>query len=289
MQKRPMLLLHNIGLGVAVLSMFRRGNAFPASIAGFSDFVNMIFYALIHILYIYSIYANCINDIENRKALYMPIIALCSSKGGVGKTTTSLALALGLARGGHSVCLLEADPNAPLAQWLANAGEQENLALHSGLTEMSIVKAVKKASEAYDYIIIDTEGSGNAATGKAVAMSDLCLLPLSGTRLEAEQVIKTIGLIEDTEIMQKRQIPFRIIFVRTGNFATKEFKFIAQSFAAAGWPVMEQGLKERAAYTAMFQYSVSLFALNNIDVAKADAAKAEATAFAAAVKKICEE
>ena len=45
----------------------------------------------------------------------MPVIVLCSTKGGVGKSTTALVLAQVYAQAGSEVTLIDADPNQPLA------------------------------------------------------------------------------------------------------------------------------------------------------------------------------
>ena len=45
-------------------------------------------------------------------------ICICAGSGGVGKTTTSAAIALGMAARGHKVCVLTIDPAKRLADSL---------------------------------------------------------------------------------------------------------------------------------------------------------------------------
>ena len=63
----------------------------------------------------------------------MRSIAVANQKGGVGKTTTSVNLACGLARAGRTVCLVDLDPQA-------------HATLHAG------VQVAEGAASAYDVL-----------------------------------------------------------------------------------------------------------------------------------------
>ena len=47
----------------------------------------------------------------------MPTIVFASPKGGVGKSTAAVLLAIELAGFGAGVSMIDADPNKPLSQW----------------------------------------------------------------------------------------------------------------------------------------------------------------------------
>ena len=82
----------------------------------------------------------------------MPVVAVLNSKGGSGKTTSALLLALAAADAGASVVLLDADPNAPLVSW-AEGGQ--TIPVVPVPTDSALVPAIDREAAARDLVIID--------------------------------------------------------------------------------------------------------------------------------------
>ena len=91
-------------------------------------------------------------------------ITFISPKGGVGKTTAALLLALGLAERGQRVAIIDSDPNKPLVRWAALPDRPELISVHAAPTAPDIRDAAREAQRREpDWVIVDTEGSERGA------------------------------------------------------------------------------------------------------------------------------
>jgi chromosome partitioning protein len=107
----------------------------------------------------------------------MHTIALVSRKGGTGKSTLAIGLAVAAIESGHRVCLLEADPLATVSNWRRRRTSAEPIVeiIHDGYMLFHRVQAL--AQRGITLTIVDTAGGWSDACTAAMAAADLCLIP----------------------------------------------------------------------------------------------------------------
>jgi chromosome partitioning protein len=195
------------------------------------------------------------------KEIDMPVIVMATPKGGAGKTTTSLVLGLTLAGRGGKISLIDADDNQPLVRWAKDRTTPVNV--YGGVTDSSFVPLVDRESDAQDLVIVDLEGMASRTMSRAIMRSDLVLIPVQASELDAQEAGRMVALIQQEEIILRRPVPYRIILTRTSSAVpTKTTKTLLAELAANGIPALRTHLNERVAYRALFERRCSLTELD---------------------------
>jgi chromosome partitioning protein len=213
----------------------------------------------------------------------MPVITLASPKGGVGKSTASLLLATTLAADGASVTILDADRNQPIARW-GEGRATGRLTILPALDEESFVSTLDKEAAQRDAVIVDLEGAASRLVSRAIMRSDLVLIPMQASAVDAAQAGRAVSLVRQEEEILRRTIPHRVILTRTSpQIPTRAERAILAEMAAAGIASLRSHLHERAAFKAIFAYRCALADLDPALVNGIPAACANAETFAAEV------
>jgi len=123
-------------------------------------------------------------------------VAFVSPKGGAGKTTAALLLALGLERRGQRVAMIDSDINKPLMHWASLPGRPDRISVHPAPTSEDITISMREASRLTpDWIILDTEGSARGAMAFRTLRPQLIITPLAASQLEVIQAVKAAELV----------------------------------------------------------------------------------------------
>ena len=126
----------------------------------------------------------------------MRTVALVSMKGGSGKTTAAVHIAVAAAQQGRNVAVLDTDPQQSAARW----GDRRAAALPVVLTvpPSRLAAELQRCADAgTDLAIIDTPpraGSDNAAQA-AARVADLVLLPCRPSVLDVEAAADTAARV----------------------------------------------------------------------------------------------
>src|SRR3954465_3619880 len=137
----------------------------------------------------------------------MAVVSVCSTKGGVGKTTLVICLADAFARQGGRIAIIDADPNGHVASWRERAGDDCTVDVIAGVTEKGILDCITEAATRYAVVFVDLEGAASQAVTYAIAESDLVLIPSKVSGMDLQEVFRTYEVVQRAEKMLRRSIP----------------------------------------------------------------------------------
>lgn len=124
----------------------------------------------------------------------MYTIVLATQKGGSGKSTLAIGLALAAIQAGHTVRLIETDPQGTLSNWQGRRPYAEPLVepVYSAGDIEGKLQSLDRSG--VTLVIIDTAGGTSAATTAAIRYADLCLIPSRPSVADVEATASTLNL-----------------------------------------------------------------------------------------------
>jgi chromosome partitioning protein len=128
----------------------------------------------------------------------MHTIALVSRKGGTGKSTLAIGLAVAAMEAGHRVYLLEVDPLGTVSNWHRRriSAEPTVETIHDGYVLYHRVAAL--AQRGITLTIIDTAGGWSDACRGAMAAADFCLIPARPSPADIEAAAPTLAAVRES-------------------------------------------------------------------------------------------
>lgn len=147
-------------------------------------------------------------------------ITICHTKGGVGKTTILINLAIFFANRGLSVRVADCDPNK-VATFISKVRAKNKELKNFEVKSINTVQELENYCNApFDGItLIDTAGVDNALTREGIKLGKLCIVPV------AASITEVIGLKTFEAIVSSINIPKSKIKILLNQVHIKAEKF----------------------------------------------------------------
>lgn len=107
----------------------------------------------------------------------LQVISVVAEKGGVGKTTLALTLAVAAVQAGRKVAVFDLDPQATAAQWTDRRANEFPWVVATPATRLDAAIANAKG-QGVDFVVIDTPPHAGTDAVEAARRSDLVLVPV---------------------------------------------------------------------------------------------------------------
>jgi len=214
------------------------------------------------------------------------VLALANHKGGVGKTTTAVNLAAGLARAGHRTLLVDADAQEHATYWFVDDDEEVEGDLYSvikqgmptakairstridGLDllpatldlalldlelvtmtrrEDQVTRALVQVSDEYDFVVIDLPPSLSLLVLASLVAADYVIAPVSATRLGMRGLGKFLNWTDQFRAEGVISAELLGVLVTMLDGRTRIGREVLEALAGAELPAFEAVIPRRVA------------------------------------------
>lgn len=171
----------------------------------------------------------------------MKTLAIISQKGGSGKTTIAVHMAVCAIRQGYHTAIIDIDPQGSAYDWYLSREVQYELNAVQAQAGQLAVLLKQAQSGGADFVIIDTAPHSDSAAAVAAQQADFILMPCRPSRFD----LKAIGSTATIANLAKTPAAAVINAAPRGKLS-EEAKEALQD---QGIEVLAPVLQQRAAYT----------------------------------------
>ena len=174
------------------------------------------------------------------------VIAVLNSKGGTGKTTIATNLAGCLHKRGHSVLLVDSDPQGTALDWYAAQPDSTNLPAVVGIDRPVLHKSIPQLTRDYAYIVIDGSAKIAENTTSAIRVADLVLIPVRHSGFDLWAVESLVEAVKARHASTGK--PAAAFLISAQVKRSRLAKSIDAALADLNLPVLEGRTSRRVAY-----------------------------------------
>lgn len=175
------------------------------------------------------------------------VIAVINSKGGVGKSTIAVHLAVWLHDRGHRVGLVDADAQASSGAWLARAAPA--VPIYPIADSSELLRRLPELAGRHPVLVADGPAALDATTVALIGAADVVLLPVGPSPLDVAASYRAARAIYKVRFAVARAAPLAAftVFNRVQP-RTRLARVAAAAVVKYGFPIARTVLQARQAY-----------------------------------------
>jgi chromosome partitioning protein len=174
------------------------------------------------------------------------ILTLAGQKGGTGKSTLAINLAVEWMRRGRRVLVVDADPQGTTLTW-------SNVAAEAGVRAPSVIamgdnlrQALPELAASVDITIIDTAGRQSKRLAAALMLADIAVLPCRPSPPDVWALEGSIETVKNVQEIRTDLLAYLLINGKSDR--TSLGRHARDALASAGLPKLESELCQRVAF-----------------------------------------
>ncbi len=176
------------------------------------------------------------------------IVAFAGQKGGVGKSTTAVCLAVAALERGSRVLLVDADPQGTVRTWGEVAAERKRpaptvVAMGASMHKQGQLMAL---AAGYDMTFIDCPPRHGEVQRSALMVADVVVLPCGASAADAWALATSLEVVREARAMRDELLACVLITRKQGRTAIG--KAARKVLESTGLPVLTTELGSRIAY-----------------------------------------
>jgi chromosome partitioning protein len=160
-------------------------------------------------------------------------IVFANTKGGVGKSTLAVHLAVWLHDNGAAVALLDTDKQRSSSQWIAEA--EARVTVRTAATPEECLSEVQGLARSHDFVVGDGPGGLDDVSRTLLILADLALLPITPSILDLRSVQQGTAILRFAQGINAGRPEGRLILnkMRTRDTISRELKAAAPGLGVA--------------------------------------------------------
>jgi chromosome partitioning protein len=137
------------------------------------------------------------------------MLAFANTKGGVGKSTLAVHLAVWLFDRGYSVALLDIDEQRSSSEWIRET--EQGITTRTADNVDDVLSLAQELRESHDLVVADAPGGLEELSRTVLILADLAAFPISPSILDLRSVAKAAKILKYAQAINKGPPEARIV------------------------------------------------------------------------------